>query len=46
MAGTICSHCGQACGVIFRWARTEPKTGKVIRAKKRPFPIPLCACKS
>lgn len=42
---TVCSHCGSECEVIFRWSRTDPKTGNVIRAKTRPFPIPQCGCK-
>lgn len=25
--------------LIFRWTRMCPKTGKIIRAKHRPFPI-------
>jgi hypothetical protein len=32
------------CHVIFRWTRTCPKTGRVIRSK-RPMPIPIgCDC--
>jgi hypothetical protein len=25
--------------LIFRWSKVDPKTGKVIRARRRPFPI-------
>ncbi len=41
----ICSHCGSVCNVIFRWSYKHPDSGQVIRAKKRPFPIPQCGCK-
>lgn len=25
--------------LIFRWSYKHPKTGKVVRAKRRPFPM-------
>lgn len=41
-----CSKCGTSCEVIFRWTRKHPDTGEIIRAKRRPFPIPICSCSS
>lgn len=25
--------------LIFRWTRKDPKTGQIVRARKRPFPM-------
>ncbi len=27
--------------IIFRWTRKCPRTGKIIRARNRPFPIKI-----
>ena len=32
-------HKDDGYDVIFRWTRKCPKTGRIIRAKGRPFPI-------
>lgn len=44
MAKQVCPNCDNECGIVFRWFFKHPVTGQVIRATKRPFPIPVCNC--
>ncbi len=42
-----CKKCGCVPHIIFRQTRTDPKTGRVIRARPgKRMPIPVCPCTS